>query len=767
MARGACRGAQILGVHVPASLTVGLHADGDAAPPGPARLARALRPVAARRIVQGMGDGTPQALARRRRWDGASALPRLTAALAAERERWALWAPVALALGIALYFALPVEPAAWAGGLALALSGGGLWWQRRRGLAVVPLVAVVLAALGFAAAQGQARLAAAPVLAREVGPVGLVGRVAAVESMGESQRAVLADLRFKRRLDVAPARVRVRLTSKSPRVAVGDEIDIFAVLMPPPAPAMPGAFDFARRAWFEGLGGVGYAVSRAEILRRGVAAGPLGGMRQAIGAARQAVAARVRQGIPGPEGAIAAALLTAERGPIPEELLEAYRASGLAHLLSISGLHMSLVAGLVFFGVRGLLALAPPLALRFAIKKWTAAVALVAAFGYLLLAGAPVPTQRAFVMVALVLLAVMADRQPISLRLVAWAAVAVLLWQPYALMGPSLQMSFAAVVALVAAYEALAPRLARWRREHPGLPHRALVYVAGVALTTLIAGGATAAYAAHHFDRVATWSLAANLAAVPVFGLVVMPAAVAALVLMPLGLEGLALPVLGAGLEAVNAVARTVASWPGAVRPATGLTAPLLGLYTLGGLWLCLWRRRWRLLGLAPMLLAVGLAALHRPPDVLVDGQGRLMAVLAADGLLVNTLRAAAFEREVWLARTGGGKAMRWPDPGQASADGRLRCDSLGCVYTAKGRRVALARRAGALLEDCALADALISLVPLRRRCPRPAVVIDRFDLWRNGAHALWLDHGGVRVESVAEAQGERPWSLSARRRRE
>ncbi len=702
-----------------------------------------------------------------RDWSGAGGVGgRLMAALAAERERWALWAPVALALGIALYFSLPREPPSWAGALALAVGVAALAAAWRRGGPVVPPLAAVLAVAGFLAAQGQAYLAAAPVLTDEVGPVGLVGRVAAVESLSAGQRAVLTDLRFERPPDAVPARVRVRLTSRSAAVAVGDEIDILAVLMPPPAPAMPGAYDFARRAWFEGLGGVGYAVSRTDILRRGVAQGPLERLRQGIAHTRQAVAARVREGIPGPAGAIGAALLTAERGAIPDEVLEAYRGSGLAHLLSISGLHMTLVAGLVFVVVRGLLALIPPLALRFPIKKWTAAVALVATFGYLLLAGAPVPTQRAFVMIALVLLAVMADRKAISLRLVAWAAVAVLLWQPYALVGPSLQMSFAAVVALVAAYEDLAPRLARWRRAHPGLPQAALLYVGGVALTTLVAGAATAAYAAHHFDRVAAWSLAANLAAVPVFGMVVMPAAVATLVLMPLGLEGLALPVLGRGIEAVNAVAAMVAAWPGAVRAVTGLTPPLLGLYTLGGLWLCLWRRRWRLLGLVPMAVALLLAALHRPPDVLVTGDARLVAVRAGDGgLLVNTLRAARFERRVWLARGGGGVARRWPPPGEASDDGTLRCDSLGCVYTAKGRRVGLALAAGALPEDCARVDALVSLVPVRRRCPRPAVVVDRFDLWRAGAHALWLDGGAVRVSSVAEAQGERPWSLKARRR--
>ena len=211
-----------------------------------------------------------------------------------------------------------------------------------------------------------------------------------------------------------------------------------------------------------------------------------------------------------------------ERGAIPADVLAAMRDSGLAHLLAISGLHVGLVAGILFFAARGGCALVPAVALRFPIKKWAAVVALIGAFGYLLLAGAPVPTQRAFVMVGLVLVAVLVDRRGISMRLVVWAAMFILLVRPESLLGASFQLSFAAVLALVAGYEALGPRLRVWYGES-GAARRVLLYVGGVALTTVIAGLATAPFALFHFNRVVVYSLAANLVAVPLTALWVMP----------------------------------------------------------------------------------------------------------------------------------------------------------------------------------------------------------------------------------------------------
>ncbi|MEE8245849.1 MAG: ComEC/Rec2 family competence protein [Alphaproteobacteria bacterium] len=723
-----------------------------------------------------IGDGD-LAAPHRDRWaeePGASAAPapplprRLVGAageaLLAERERWLLWLPVFLGLGVGLYFLLPVEPPPWLGaaGLVLGLGlglGAGALGRRRLPLLLVGSAAAAVA-LGFAATAWRSHWVAAPVLAKRLGPVVITGRVVEANVYTPGLRLVLERLDIDG-LDAAetPRKVRVVVRAGSAPdqpLWPGRWVRLRAVLYPPPAPAAPGAFDFARRAYFQGLGGVGYAISRARLVSAPEGQGG-GGFPAWMGARRQAVAVRVRAAIAGPPGAIAAALMTGKRGAIPKDVLEAVRDSGLAHLLAISGLHIGLVAGLIFFAVRGGLALAEGVALRYPIKKWAALAAALGAFAYLMLTGATVPTQRAFLMLSLVMLAVALDRTAISMRLVAWAAAAVLLLAPESLLGPSFQMSFAAVVALVAAYELLAQRLGAWRANQ-GWARRAALYLVAVAITTVVAGWATAPFAFYHFNRVVVFGLAANLVAVPLTALWIMPWAMAAYALMPLGLEALALRPMGWGIEGVIGVAETVAGWPGAVQLFPAMPAFGIVLVSGGGLWLCLWRGRWRLLGVLAIAAGLVTPGLGRGPDVLVDGSGRLFAARAESGaLMLSSGRAARVTGEIWLRRAGQRQAAPWPELG-ASTDGRLSCDPLACLYRARGQVVALVRDPRALAEDCRVADVVVSLVPVRRPC-QARVVVDRFDLWRHGGHALWLEGDGARVETVAEVRGRRPWS--------
>ncbi len=517
--------------------------------------------------------------------------------------------------------------------------------------------------------------------------------------------------------------------------------------MPPPSPALPGSFDFARKAYFEGLGGVGYAVSR---LRRAPADGEAAtrSLGERVATLRHAIGTRVREAIPGSSGAIAKADLAAMRD------------SGLAHLLAISGLHLGLFAAIVFFTTRGLLALVPAIALNYPIKKWAALAAFVATFVYLVMTGATIPTQRAFLMTGIALAAVMLDRTVISMALAAWAAAAILLLSPEALLGPSFQLSFAAVIALIATYEVARTPLGAWTRDG-GLARWLVLYVLGVALTTLVAGLATTPFAIYHFNRLVAYGLIANLVAVPVMALWIMPWAVLAYALMLFGLEGLALAPMGWGIDVVLWVAHGVAGLPGVVSLLPAMPMVGLGLIAMGGLWLCLWRRAWRFAGIAAIAAGLATIGLERGPDVLVDGAGKLFAVRTADGaLMVSSQRIARFTAERWLRQAGQDETRPWPRRG-ASEDGRLVCDSLGCIYRAGGQVVALVRDPRAFTEDCRVASVVVSLVPLRRACPSAHTVIDRFDLWREGAHAIWLEDDGVRVETVAGRSGKRPWTVS------
>jgi competence protein ComEC len=680
----------------------------------------------------------------------------LMAWLVAERTRWALWLPVCLAIGVGGYFSLPWEPPLHAGALVtIGAVLAGLVFRRRGGAVLVLAIAPAAMGAGFSIAQFRTVIVDAPILAKRIGPTMMEGRVLHVQPLEKGYRLVLDRLSIPRlSADQLPERARVRLRSSPRAISPGDVVRLRAILSPPPSPAAPGAFDFARRAYFQRIGAVGFALGKPRIVSRA----PDGmSWRVWIGKLRNNFTERVLDSLGGAKGAIAAALMTGERGTIPEDVLVAMREAGLAHLLAISGLHVGLVAGILLFSLRLGFASIGGLALRYPVKKWAAAIALIGAFCYLLISGSTVPTQRAFMMLAVVMAAIMLDRNALSMRVVAFAASLVLLIAPESLLGASFQLSFAAVVALIAAYETLGHRFAGWRADS-GRARRIGLYVLGVAFTTLIAGTATAPFAAYHFNRVALYGVAANLIAIPLTGFWIMPWAVAAFALMPFGLEGLALAPMGLGIDAVITVARTVSGWPGASMLLSSMPTVGIILVAFGGLWLCLWRETWRWAGVA--LIAAGLVTIpfQRGPDILIDGAGRLMAVRSDAGeLALSTRKAARFEGKIWLRRSGQQAPGEWPGEG---GDGRLACDSLGCIFHIGGRIVALVLDEAALDEDCFQAGVVVSRVPVRRwRCRHPDRVIDRFDLWRRGAHALWISDDGIRVESVAGIRGIRPWS--------
>jgi competence protein ComEC len=677
--------------------------------------------------------------------------------LIAERERWALWVPVLVGLGIGLYFWLPFEPPRALGPIALALAAAGMAASLRFGRLVVPIVATSAVALGFAAAALQAWWVAAPILQHRLGPVAIEARLVAVDPLPEGTRLVLEPKAIQR-LDPArlPARIRVKIRHGGEDLVPGAWLHVEAVLLPPPAPAMPGAYDFQRRAYFDRLGAVGYALGDPVAVAAPADAGP-SPWRTAIEAVRAAVGARIRAALPGSTGAIAAALVTGETHAIAPADAGAFRDAGLAHILVIAGLHMGMVAAAAFFGLRAGFALIPAIALRHPTKKWAAALALLVTFLYLLLSGATVPSRRAFGMTGLVLLAVIVDRLSLSARAIALAALAILLLAPESATGPSFQMSFAAVAGLIAFYEALRSRLALWHA-HAGLVRRVGLYVLGIAFTTMVTTVATMPFTIYHFNRFPLYSVTANALAVPITGFWIMPWALIACLLMPFHGEALALEPMGWGIDAVAAIAHHVTAWPGAVIAVPSMPPEGLVLLAFGGLWLCIWRRRWRWLGLAPMAAGAMTLLVVRAPDIIVAESSRLVAVRAADGsYLLSKARGEKFVEETWTRRAAAETGEAWPASG-ASADGRLSCGALACLYRAKGRTVLLVRDAAALAANCADADLVVSPLPAHGGCAAPRV-IDRADTAAKGGHAIWLDRDGIRIETVSDWRGTRAWA--------
>jgi competence protein ComEC len=643
--------------------------------------------------------------------------------------------------------------------LALHLAGP------RTGLGGLVTAAMLAATLGVAAAKLRTEAVRAPVMQSQTRAIDVYGHVEFIEPrVGKGQRLTLRVTAMeKHEAHAWPVRVRVVTRIENKDLAPGDAVRLKATLNPPPGPSLPGDYDFARAAWYKRLGAVGYADGAAEIRTDA----PVAALRLRLGAAiarvRQAIGRRILAALPGETGAIANALITGERGGISEATNQAFRDSGLFHILSISGLHMVIMAGAVFLSIRVALAAIPAVALRYPIKKWAAAGAMAGAFCYLMISGAEFATVRSYIMISIMFLAVLLDRPAIALRNVALAALAILLLWPESLLDAGFQMSFAAVVALVSAYEWLRLRDATGQGPvRRGLFTSALLFLAGILTSTLVAGLAVAPFGIYHFHNTQQFAMLANLLAIPICNFVVMPAALAALIAMPFGLEAVPLSLMGLGIEGMVWCAHAVSELPGAVGRVPAIPTPAFALIVGGGLWWALWGTRWRLIGVVPIALGLMLAPTAQRPDVLVGRGAVLVAVRGADGkLLALAGRGSAYELARWLEHDGDGRP-----PAQVGRGRAFRCDRQGCTVKVKGLRLAVANSAAALRDDCALAAIVVLKFAKPRACSPSGATIDIDDIDARGAHALTIEGGKVRVETVADTRGDRPWaqkSLAAR----
>ena len=509
--------------------------------------------------------------------------------------------------------------------------------------------------------------------------------------------------------------------------------------------------------YFAGIGASGFAMGAIKTVEQPPVGGGLSLRYAAImQGLRDAIDARIRATLDGDQRAIATALLTGRRDAISGPVNDAMFISGLGHVLSISGYHMAVVAGVVFFAVRALLALIPALTVSFPIKKWSAAAALAAAAFYLLLSGAEVATQRSFFMTAVVLIAVMVDRRAVTFRTLAVAAMIVLAMAPESLVHPSFQMSFAATLGLVALVQIGMPRLFA----SPDNSATARVALWGgreimtLALASLVAGLATTPYAAFHFHRVTPYGVVANLAAMPVVSAVVMPAGLLGLLAMPFGLDGVFWRIMGGGIDWMIVVTQWVAAFPGAIgRMAAFGIGPLIAA-SAGIILLGLLRSPLRWLGAAVLAFAVVWALAVPQPEILISADARTIGVRGKDGRL-HLMRMAkdVFLLKEWLAADADPR-----QPTDASLVEGVSCDEAGCVaQMADGAFVTLALRPDALADDCERAALVVTArqAPLACRAP----VIDRERLRRQGAVMLRRSRDGFAVDAVRSKGVDRPWS--------
>ncbi|TWI92860.1 competence protein ComEC [Roseibium hamelinense] len=667
-----------------------------------------------------------------------------------------LWCVLAFAAGITAYVLLPQEPNTLA---VVALSGAVIALtvkQHRRG--TLAAWALVLCAIlcGVTAMTVRTALVDAPRLTEPVIGSG-TGTVARAESTRRGQRWIVDKLSWDntRRSDL-PRRIRLSVPDTS-QAGPGDRIRFRARLFPPAGPVRPGGYDFSFRAYFQGLGATGFSFGPPDILDP---AQTTLSIRRLIDNGRQEIAAQIRALLPaGDASALVVALLVGDRSGLSEEGEEALRAAGLAHVLAISGLHMALFAGGAFAAVLFLLSFSERAALSLPTHRIAACVALVAAIVYLGLSGASVATQRSFIMIALVFLGILTGRRGLTLRSVALAGLALLVLGPERLFYPGFQMSFAAVLCLVAVYEGWVakPDKRVHRQPRRGVPlhiaSKTGTWIGGLLITSLVAGAATGFIGAYHFGRVAPMGLAGNMLGMPVFSLLVMPAGVLALVLMPFGLASLPLSLMAWALDLLLAIAAWTASLsetaigfggegqvvpPSAMATGVAVAALFSGLLLKGPL---------KGVALLPAALAAALFVAARPPDITISERGKLLAAYDRHGVLKVNARRSSFGAQAMLEQAGLGE--REFAHHKMAAD-QIRCDDKGCVVHAFAAErgpglgaaplaIALPASPSALLADCRFADVIVTDLVAPADC-EAALVLDGPKRKLFGAVSIWLE---------------------------
>ena len=730
-----------------------------------------------------------QAVAARGRWGlahsraGWSPLALFAQAWAVEVEerRLFLWLPVAAGAGVLLYLNADTEPVLWLPALLLTGFAISAFLQRHRRFGFSASLLLAFVAFGFLCGELRTARVDAPVLDR-IRIVHLEGRV---ESIDNRRVGARFELRVETAIDsngaVLPAAItplHVRLSMKKPpNFAAGDNVHILARLLPPARASIPGGYDFARTAFFSGLGAVGSLLGSVEALPAATPPTLMQRFFHSLDRQRNVLAERVDTIIGGDEGAIAAAMVTGKRNLLSDDALELIREAGIFHIITISGVQMTLVAGMIFWGTRRLLSLSDQLALHYPIKKIAALVAIAAAIFYDLATGSRVGTERALYMTLIMLGAILFDRQGFTMRNLAYAALSVIIMEPEAITGASFQLSFSAVAALIAVHEARISRhepadlpvgMSAPTRPPPvkaeqagrvyALLDKARHHIWHLLISTIFATSATASFMASDFHDLSPYVLIGNPLTLAIIEFFAVPGALIGTLLYPLGLDTWVWSYVGLGIKIVLWAAKIIGSAPGStvhLHAFAPWTLPFLALAVLNGV---IWRTWIMRLAVLPCL-ALGLLGVWQGAhfDFVVPPTGDFLAFRAADGrLAVLGKRPSPFASEQFLAADADGRL-----PLDARSTTQI-CDKLGCVdQLPSGAAVSVVLDSQAFEEDCSRALIIVSPLEAPPSC-HARLIFDRKKLSQTGAIALVYPVNADTLPVLTTERGlltNRPWS--------
>lgn len=653
-----------------------------------------------------------------------------------------VWLTCLFLLGVALYFAAPNEPHLPT--LLILLAGTSIIFvvSRTKGARFYGVAAIFSLLSGFTIAALHTAWSDPSIIDRDY-RVHLEGSVADYEKRADGSKRIVVNeinvIEGRERLTI-PKRIRVRVLAKSFTAKPGNRLKFRAQIGPPPGPVMPGGYDFARDMFFKGIGATGFVYGTPEIVSDVQAQSFL--LHISPTKWRAAISNRISNAFSANAQAqyqgVAAALLVGEKGNIEPEIREAFIASGLAHILAISGLHMALVMTFVIFAARAVLALNSRWSLQYSIKNIAIYAGLVTGFFYFLLSGGSVSATRAFIMVSIMALAMLFGRRALSVRNIALACLFILALTPFALIGPGFQMSFSATLCLVAFASYWIGRgnanvdTISWPK---WMVFNLKRYFLGLIITSLIAGAATGLFAAFHFHRIAPLGLAANILGVPIFALFVMPFGFFGLLLMPFGYEALPFWVMGQAIEVIVWIAKIIALYSNAYAATGALNSFAFLMLSALLILLCILKSHLRLLLIPFFVLGVVLLPNQKKPNLLIAEDGKTVALHLGEGeMLVSGARAGRFEQKVWRSALGLHESTK-----ADAKKGAPTCDKFGCIFSSQKLLIAHVTHTSAFYEDCRRADIVISEFSAPEFCKNTALVIDRKRLKSGGSQSVFF----------------------------
>ena len=682
----------------------------------------------------------------------------LSLLISKEHTRLVLWLPVLFGLGVGIYFLLPFEPDFWwlVGICAGLLLAAVLFWNKNAAFRLF-FIALLVVALGCLRTEIRTEFVKAPVLHKQLFFRQTEGKIADIQVLEKGEKIYLTDVNIEWvKPEYTPKMVSVSLKTVTQGLAVGDRVQLKAMLFPPPAPSMPRSYDFARMFYYMQLGAVGYSPKEPVILEKSVPSG----FDAWLNELRLSLKDRILAPMSAENGWIASAMMVGEQSGVTQSVSDAMRQSGIYHVLSISGIHMSLAALIVYSSVRFLLSLYPPLALRLPVKKIAAGVGLVSSFAYLMIAGYPVPAVRSFVMIACVMVAILVDRVGISIFSLAWAGMLTLLWQPESMLGASFELSFAATIAIIAFYERYSYML---HQPNAGRLKKSWLYFFGIILTSLLATLSTTPLITYHFNRFTIWGLVANMLLIPLAEFWIMPWAVISFLAMLVHLEYYPLVMLDYGMSWMMMEARFFAALPYANIPLVPPTFWGLMLCVFGGLWLVIWREKWCLLGIPLAILGMATVYLHQSYDLLVSDDASRVALRLEDTGKYLFLRGkeTSFDGQMWLRNDAQDTGVALDDMSENVGS----CDKKRCVVTAYGKKIVAVKGNKKELDADVCEgnpDIVISANYLDRNpaCAHIPLLIDKAYLKYNGAVAIRFSSLTNRAEAIQ--QNNKNWIASA-----